>query len=176
MIKSLSSIFQKDRPWSKCSRWPLKRSNRSQKTKTYVSYVSDSFPTFSAKRSNCSLRSYVTISIFLKDRRDRFALVDLWKRLTVIELILSNFKKERPLANQSRQCFVKIDRNNSIFFTIESIFWSFYHKKWAIRSKNRWSNSQPCSYPHKETFINGKLLKGTASREKLLNWCLREMD
>ena len=47
--------------------------------------------------------------VFVKIDCDRIDPVDLWKRLTVIELILSNFKKERPLANQSRQCFVKID-------------------------------------------------------------------
>ena len=46
-------------------------------------------------------------SIFSKDRRDRFALIDLWKRSTVIEWIPLIFKKDRPWANQSRRSFKK---------------------------------------------------------------------
>ena len=59
--------------------------------------------------------------------------------LSIFDLsIFSIFEKERPWLNCG---------SNSILFTIESIFRSFYHKKLLIRSKNRLSNSQPWYQP-----------------------------
>ena len=63
---------------------------------------------------------------------DRIDPVDLWKRLTVIESILSIFKKDRPWANQYCRSLQKIDRSNSIRSNR-----SFYYKKQAIRTTIR---------------------------------------
>ena len=48
----------------------------------------------------------------------------LLKIATMSESILSIFKKDRPRANRSRQSLKKIAVKDSIFSTIESIFWS----------------------------------------------------
>ena len=57
-------------------------------------------------------------------------LVALYKRATMSKLIPSIFKKRNG--------------SDSLFFRIELLFRSFDHKKRVIRSKNQWSNSQPC--------------------------------
>ena len=53
-------------------------------------FLTVSLPLY-VKRANCSCRA----SLFFKDRRDRFAFVALYKRVTVSELISSVFKQER---------------------------------------------------------------------------------
>ena len=80
---------------------------------------------------------------FKKSDLEQIDRVDLWKRSTVSESILSFFKKDRPWANRSSWSFKKINRSDSIFFLIEWIFRSFIHKKRLIWLKNRWLNSQP---------------------------------
>ena len=108
-----------------------KRAIRSKKT--YFSYVLDSFPPFLCRKSE-SLPSLFTQSLFCKDRRDRFALVALYKRAIMCKSLLSLFTKERPWANWSRRSLKKSDGSNSLSFTSKSLFHSFNHKNREICS------------------------------------------
>ena len=103
----------------------LKNERFAQKKTIFHMFLTVSLPLY-VKRANCSCRA----SLFFKDRRDRFAFVALYKRVTVSELISSVFKQER----WERLIFF----HNWIDL---SLFWS---QKPAIRSKIRCSNSQPC--------------------------------
>ena len=65
---------------------------------------------------------------------------DLRRRSTVSESIPSIFKKDQPCTNRSRQAFKK-----RAIQSFSRLIWSFdilITKKWPIRSKNQWSNSQ----------------------------------
>ena len=108
-------------------------------SKIYLKNALTVFPPFYAKRANCYCRSL----LFSKDPHDRLALVTLFKRANVSELIPSIFNKEPPWAIRSRRSLKKSDGSVLFFFIVKSIFHSFDHKKQAICSKNRWSNSQP---------------------------------
>ena len=65
---------------------------------------------------------------------------DLRRRSTVSESIPSIFKKDQPCTNRSRRAFKK-----RAIQSFSRLIWSFdilITKKWPIRSKNQWSNSQ----------------------------------
>ena len=101
MIKSILSIFEKDWPWSNRSHrqdqfnlfqdWIdlliTKKINSTEKTN--FSFVFDSFsPFFSYFLSKDQIApSDLQSSIFFKDRQDQFAIVNLWKRSTLIHLV-----------------------------------------------------------------------------------------
>ena len=98
---------------------------------SYFSYVFDSFSLYLCPIANCSHRSLL-IRSFLKS--------DLSNSLP------SLFTKEQPWAICSGRSWQKSNRSNLLFFTSESLFCSFAHKKRAICSKTRWMKSQPCIF------------------------------
>ena len=57
------------------------------------------------------------------------------------DLLTSLFTKEWPWAIRSGRSWQKCDESDSFFFTWESLFRSFDHKKPVNRSKNQWGNS-----------------------------------
>ena len=157
MSGSISSLFNKERPWGNRFCRSLQKSNRKRIALDFfkkeqrqwfacdssesLSKTSDSlekklffecfwqFSPFVCQKSE-SFPLLFAQPLFFKEGRDRFALVALYKRDTMSKLIPSIFKKRNG--------------SDSLFFRIELLFRSFDHKKRVIRSENQWSNSQPC--------------------------------
>ena len=146
MIKSLTSIFFKDRKDRKIEDQKIKKIDRSRqslkkikKIKLLLSIFVFDVPPYLCQKIKLlppilALQSFLKIdgidslsSIY----RDRIDPIDLWKRSTLIESISSIFKNDWLWANRS--------------FHDRRIFWSFDHIKRSIWSTNRWSNSQHCS-------------------------------
>ena len=96
------------------------------------------------KERLCSIRSCCSLRKSKLSNREWIALVALYKRKTVSESLSWLFKKEQLWAIRSCRSWQKSDGSVSLFFMSKSLFCSFAHKKRAIRSKNRWANSQPC--------------------------------
>ena len=117
------------------------QANRSKKTSDWLknnifSFVLTvfQFPPFLCPRVNFSHLTLLSHS-FLKS--DRIHSRRSFKKATMSKSLPSFFTKERPWVIRShRSSWQKSGRGDSHFC-------SFTHKKLAIRSKNRWANSQP---------------------------------
>ena len=133
-------LFTKEQPWASellfCSQ---KTSDLLEKILFIPCFYQffTAFPLFRPKSK--SLPMLFVRSLFFKEQREWFALVALYKRVTVSELLLSLFTKEQPWAVCSRCSLQKSGGSDSP----ESLFFSFAHKKRAIRLKNQRANSQP---------------------------------
>ena len=131
---SLSSIFKKERMWPIHSRRSLKYC-RATVRKSSSSLFKKERPW--ANHSRFILKkSAVSEQIALKKRairskETRSSLSGSFLKSDVRESITSILKKS--------------DGSDLLFFTSESLFRSFDHKKRAILSKNRWPNSQSWS-------------------------------
>ena len=82
-------------------------------------------------------------SLFFKERTERFALIALYKRATVSESLPLLFTQKQRWAIRTGRSWQKSDESDSLFFTSESLFFSYAHKKQAICSKYRWAKCQP---------------------------------
>ena len=93
VLESLTSIFEKDQ-FDLCQhRIDLSITKNEQFNKKNIFFVCfwQFRPTFYAKRLKNSLRS----SIFDLFQRDQFAIINLWKRSTVIEFIFRSFNHKK---------------------------------------------------------------------------------
>ena len=156
MSDSLWSLFEKEQPWVNSSCRSLKKSDheriallalykRATVSKllssycTYYSYVFDSFslhasPLFKPKSE--SLKLLFAPPVILKEQQEQFALVTLYKRVTMIALVApykratlykslpSLISKEQPWAIRSLGSLQKSNGSNSLFFVSESLFCS----------------------------------------------------
>ena len=75
--------------------------------KMYFLDVFDSCSPFLCQKSE-SLLSLFAQLLLIKDQQDRFALVALYKRAKMRELLLSLFTKERPWVNWSRRSLKRV--------------------------------------------------------------------
>ena len=140
---SIFSIFKKYQLWLNRFCWSFKKINHDQLALFDLlkgSTVSKSDHRTSWQGWEFDLSIFWSFWSLKKIDCDRITLVDFLKRLTVIELILSIFKKVWPWANGSHRSLKKIKGSDSIFFTMESIFRS---QKRINSIKTQWSNSQP---------------------------------
>ena len=149
----------KERLWANCSQFLFKRATSvihswfkwialNKQTiflkKTSFSFVFDRCSPFLCPRANCSRRSSLSHSFLKREGSDSLSLL---------------FKKQQLWANRSCRSLQKGERERFTPFAHDKIAkgaicsfsqanCSFAHKKWAIGSKNRWANSQPCMCDH----------------------------
>ena len=149
MSKSLLSLFTKERQWANCSHCSLKKGNISDLLVIHANR--------SQKRAVCFWQLFNAFPLFYKECIAPVTLlsVALYKIASVSESLPFLFTKKQLWTIRSRHSLQKSYRNDSLFFMSELLFYSFAHKKRAIRWKIQGVNSQPC-LRHLETQLRGE--------------------